>query len=477
MEKREKLQYVILFLSDAFCLAAAFALAWWVCRLIGKTPRTRPGEVQSYILMISISYLCGFLFVNRTRDFWRRNTREEFMNCVKSILFMGAIMSMLLILSRSGFTRGRYLFVLLVILAVMMEFGARCAIKKWLQTYFYRLNYASMVAGIGTVGRVEELIAELKRDFSKKIQGVVIFGIGHGLTVVDHVPVVGSQDDFMDWVKSVPLDEVYVNVPSSYTEEMMPFINEMESMGLDVHMNVPILELYLSDGRAGTPHIQKELETVAGIPFVTLSEAHHSFDMMVIKRIMDIVGSIIGIIISIPVIALVAIPLKLESPGPLFFKQIRVGLNGREFRIYKLRSMYKDAEQRKKELMARNKMSGQMFKVDNDPRITHVGRFIRRTSIDELPQFLNVLIGDMSLVGTRPPTKDEYKRYESRHLRRLSMKPGITGLWQISGRSNIRDFEKVVEYDTRYIDNWSIWLDIRILLKTVQVVITGRGAE
>lgn len=477
MEKREKLQYVILFVSDAASLTAAFLLAWWVCRLIGKMPRTRPGEVQSYVLMISISYLCEFLFVNRTRDFWRRNTREEFMNCLKSMFFMGAVMSVLLILSRSGFARGRYLFVLLVIFAVLLMFGVRCAIKKWLQTYFYRLNYASMVAVIGTVGRVEDLIKELKRDFSKKIQGVVIFGVGHGLKEVDHIPVVGGRDDFMNWVKSIPLDEVYVNVPSAYTEEMMPFIAEMESMGLDVHMNVPILELYLHDGRVESPHIRKELETVAGIPFVTLSETSHAFDMMVIKRLMDVVGSIIGILISIPVILLVAIPLKIESPGPLFFKQTRVGLNGREFRIYKLRSMYKDAEQRKKELMSRNKMSGQMFKVDNDPRITRVGRFIRRTSIDELPQFLNVLIGDMSLVGTRPPTKDEYKRYESRHLRRLSMKPGITGLWQISGRSNIRDFEKVVEYDTRYIDNWSIWLDMRILLKTVQVVITGRGAE
>ena len=192
---------------------------------------------------------------------------------------------------------------------------------------------------------------------------------------------------------------------------------------------------------------------------------------------LDIVGSLVGCILSIPIIAIVAIPLKLESPGPLVFKQRRVGRNGRVFYIHKLRSMYVEAEERKKELMARNEMNGLMFKMQDDPRITKVGKFIRKTSIYELPQFFDVLRGDMSLVGTRPPTLDEYKQYESHHKRRLSMKPGITGLWQVSGRSNIEDFEEVVKLDTRYIDNWTIWQDLKILLKTVWVVFAGRGAE
>lgn len=139
--------------------------------------------------------------------------------------------------------------------------------------------------------------------------------------------------------------------------------------------------------------------------------------------------------------------------------------------------MYKDAEERKKELMAQNKMDGLMFKMDNDPRITKVGRVIRKLSIDELPQFFNVLKGDMSLVGTRPPTVREFEQYENRHKRRLSMRPGITGMWQVSGRSNINDFEDVVKLDCEYIDNWSLLLDIKILLKTVKVVLTHEGAE
>ena len=197
----------------------------------------------------------------------------------------------------------------------------------------------------------------------------------------------------------------------------------------------------------------------------------------VLKRMMDIAGALVGCLISLPIIAIVAIPLKIESPGPLIFKQKRVGLNGRIFYIHKLRSMYTDAEERKKELMAKNEMNGLMFKMQDDPRITKVGKFIRKTSIDELPQFFDVLCGNMSLVGTRPPTVDEYNQYDSHHKRRLSMKPGITGLWQVSGRSSIQNFEDVVALDVQYIDHWSLWGDVKLLFKTVAVVFTGRGAE
>ena len=154
-----------------------------------------------------------------------------------------------------------------------------------------------------------------------------------------------------------------------------------------------------------------------------------------------------------------------------------IGKNGRRFKIYKFRSMYMDAEERKKELMEKNKMSGLMFKMDDDPRITKVGKFIRKTSIDEFPQFFNVLKGDMSLVGTRPPTEDEFKQYKARYKKRLAMKPGITGLWQVSGRSSITDFEDVVKLDVQYIENWSFGLDLKILLQTVLVVLKHDGAQ
>ena len=195
------------------------------------------------------------------------------------------------------------------------------------------------------------------------------------------------------------------------------------------------------------------------------------------KRLIDTVLSLIALIILSPLLLITALAVKLSSPGPVLFKQQRLGLHGKVFTIYKFRSMYIDAEERKKELQSRNEVKGLMFKMENDPRITRVGKFIRKTSIDELPQFYNVVKGDMSLVGTRPPTEDEFEKYNQYYRRRISMTPGLTGMWQVSGRSEIENFDDVVKYDLQYIDNWSLWLDIKILFKTVVVVIAGRGSK
>ena len=264
------------------------------------------------------------------------------------------------------------------------------------------------------------------------------------------------------------IDEVLIVV-----SEVLPYpselIEQLSETGVTIHLNLAKI--------TSVPGKKQFVEKVGSYTVLTTSLNYASFGQLFLKRLMDILGSLVGCIISIPIIAITAIPLKLESPGPLFFKQKRVGRNGRVFYIHKLRSMYMDAEERKKELMAQNEMNGLMFKMQDDPRITKVGKFIRKTSIDELPQFFDVLRGDMSLVGTRPPTLDEYKQYESHHKRRLSMKPGITGLWQVSGRSDIEDFEDVVKLDVQYIDNWSLWGDIKILFKTVWVVFAGRGAK
>jgi lipopolysaccharide/colanic/teichoic acid biosynthesis glycosyltransferase len=173
----------------------------------------------------------------------------------------------------------------------------------------------------------------------------------------------------------------------------------------------------------------------------------------------------------------IAPAIALESPGPIFFSQVRIGKSGRRFRIYKFRSMYVDAEKRKAELMEKNEMKGCMFKMKEDPRVTKVGKFLRKTSLDEFPQFYNVLKGDMSLVGTRPPTENEFYQYENRHRRRLALKAGLTGLWQVSGRSNVDDFEDVVKMDLEYIDNWSLKMDIKILFRTIGVVLFGKGAK
>ena len=223
--------------------------------------------------------------------------------------------------------------------------------------------------------------------------------------------------------------------------------------------------------------LETKLEDFGTTSVIRLSPRLFTDGELLIKRLMDICGAIVGCLICILFGIIVAPLIFLEDPGPIIFKQKRVGRNGKYFYIYKFRSMYQNAEERLKDLQSQNEMQGFIFKMKNDPRITKIGKILRKTSIDELPQFFNVLEGSMSLIGTRPPTVDEYNQYSAHHKRRISIKPGITGLWQVSGRSEITDFEEIVHLDCFYIDHWSIAADIKILLKTFGAVFTGKGSE
>ncbi|MCJ7663502.1 MAG: sugar transferase, partial [Desulfobacterales bacterium] len=225
------------------------------------------------------------------------------------------------------------------------------------------------------------------------------------------------------------------------------------------------------------PHLiaKTHLEELDGLPLLTFATTPKNELLFLLRRVFDLIGSAALILILSPGLLLITLLIRLDSPGPAIYRQIRTGLNGRKFIFYKFRSMVQGAEAKQKELAAFNVMKGPAFKMKNDPRVTRIGRFLRKTSFDELPQLFNVLRGDMSFVGTRPPLPQEVEHYQGWQRRRLSMKPGITGLWQVSGRNKI-DFEEWMKLDLEYIDNWSLWLDFKILLKTIPTVIFGRGA-
>ena len=254
------------------------------------------------------------------------------------------------------------------------------------------------------------------------------------------------------------------------------------TMGISIHYSLNVLNEF--------SFTQTEVQSLGDYKVISNSVRFSSDRAILIKRLIDILGGLAGTVLTGIVFIFIAPLIYIKSPGPIFFTQKRVGMNGRIFKLYKFRSMYMDAEKRKAELMAKNKIQDdKMFKMDDDPRIIGsekkdkhgnpkgIGNFIRNTSLDEFPQFINVLKGEMSLVGTRPPTVDEWNHYAPHHRARMSVKPGITGMWQVSGRSKITDFEKVVELDRKYIENWSVMLDIKILLKTVQVVLKHEGAS
>lgn len=220
------------------------------------------------------------------------------------------------------------------------------------------------------------------------------------------------------------------------------------------------------------------LDELYGIPMLVYHSTPPASWQLVAKQLIDYFGALILLILSLPLFIIVSVLIKLTSPGPVLFKQLRCGLNGKPFVMYKFRSMITDAEQRKHELEMLNEMSGPVFKLTNDPRVTPIGRFLRKFSLDELPQLINVLKGEMSLVGPRPLPVDEVKRFDDfAHRRRLSVKPGLTCLWQISGRSEVTDFKEWVRLDLEYIDNWSLWLDLKILWKTIPIVLTAKGAK
>lgn len=290
------------------------------------------------------------------------------------------------------------------------------------------------------------------------------------------IKIIADRDTAEEYVLAHWVDEVLfdASVDSALVSTLLRSIYEM---GITVHQVLPELQ------NDNTLH--RNIENIGGYTVITRSIRFMSAGEMILKRTMDIAGGIIGCIITGILCIFIGPAIYFASPGPIFFSQDRIGKNGKIFKMYKFRSMYPDAEERLNELKEQNKMENDlMFKMDYDPRIIGsekgpgkgIGNFIRRTSIDEFPQFLNVLKGDMSLVGTRPPLLSEWEQYENHHRARMAVKPGITGMWQVSGRSNITDFEEVVELDMEYIENWNFGLDIKILIKTIIQVFKHEGA-
>ena len=274
--------------------------------------------------------------------------------------------------------------------------------------------------------------------------------------------------DMPSLLRSHVIDEVIVATPRSMLAEVIPVVSACGAAGVPFTLLSDIFGDYLP------PPITTRFGTLGALRFAPV---HHSQTGLLIKRGIDIVGATVGLVVSAPVLAIAAIAVRATSPGPAIFRQARCGLHGRNFEILKLRTMCEDAEDRRSELAHLNEMEGPVFKLDLDPRVTCVGAFLRRYSLDELPQLWNVLRGDMSLVGPRPPLPHEVAQYETFERRRLSMRPGLTCLWQVSGRSDVRSFDEWVRMDLEYIDTWSVTSDIRILLRTLPVVLLGVGAR
>ena len=424
------------------------------------------------LIVTLFSGIVAFYFVKMFQRFFIRGHLDEVLHV--------AALSFLLLLFITLYTFGVKNRIMLSRLTLLYFFGINTVLLYFVHLLIKKAHARHVFGSRGSklliITDIENVALTCQNIYNShwidKAMGVIL--IDQMMVNQDQlsgIPLITLETDCADYIIQNTIDEVLLSVTEDrfHSDEIKTLITKIKETGA-----ILSIKGWLSVNEEAQVYKVKEFKD-----FYVISFANREYDYITIiaKRAMDILGGLIGSIIAIVVSIFVAPAILLESRGPLFFRQVRVGRNGRNFTILKFRSMYADAESRKKQLLEKNKMNGPMFKVKDDPRITRVGKFIRKTSIDELPQFFNILVGNMSLVGIRPPTLDEYKKYTCAQKKRLSFRPGLTGLWQTSGRSNITDFSEVMEMDLQYIRDWSVYLDIKLILKTLVTVMIRKGAE
>ena len=463
----------------AVCLADALAVLFSLT--VAGMIRYREWSVLAYkenlrelYSVVLVLHVASFYFLKVYDGFFKRGRYRELLLSVKYNLILIAGATLLGFGLKNDVFVSRLVMGYFFLLNVFVVWVLHLSIRNRERVFRWSNRRVTNLLIVTTADRLDEIRKNFQRskETTWNIVGAVLLGGRKGINIPDDFAVVpDTEEAYLEYATQNVVDEVFIQV--DYIQKREKFLKNMilefEKMGLVVNLNLDLFNL----GVTGEKRIYK-LEQYHVVAF---SSRLFDYRTVLVKRLIDIVGSVIGLLLTGAVGLILAPFLLMESPGPLIFKQKRVGVNGRIFDFYKFRSMYADAEERKKELMQQNEMQGLLYKMENDPRVTKVGAFIRKTSIDELPQFWNVLKGDMSLVGTRPPTIDEYQQYSYYQKRRISFRPGITGLWQISGRSDIKDFDEVVKLDLEYIDNWSLVLDFKIIFKTVGVVLCRDGAR
>jgi exopolysaccharide biosynthesis polyprenyl glycosylphosphotransferase len=348
--------------------------------------------------------------------------------------------------------------------------GERGLIQLWLRRARHRDRWARLALVVGTDERAKRLISALRRypDAGWVVRGCVSLDPADVGRVLGDTPVIGVLADLSDMLQGeAVVDEVFFALSSDRLDEIGDALEVCESLGVDTRV---LVDLY----RPAKAHAF--VEELFALPFYGFSPTLTRQGVLAAKRVLDILGASLLLVITLPLFLGIGLVIKLTSRGPIIFRQERAGFHGRRFWMYKFRTMVEGAEQMRDEVAHLNRMTGPVFKVPDDPRLIAVGRGLRKVSLDELPQLLNVLKGEMSLVGPRPLPLYEASRLKGAQRRRLAMRPGITGLWQVSGRNSV-DFDGWMQLDLFYIDRWSLGLDLKILLRTIPVVLRGEGAS
>lgn len=466
LEPKNWLKHLDFMMLDMLCLEISYVLALWV-RMGFFWPFNENMYARFGVTLLAL-HICVVFFQDSYRSIIYRGHMVEIKMAVKYNLALLVGILFYLYVTKQSVLYSRAVIFFLCIFNCIVMIGARLVWKRIIRNRRKEQRERRSILVITDSKSVGSIIDSLEKEYyaNFKIIGIILMDQNQTGGEISSIPIVASRDTALQYIKNHIVDEVFISLQSD-TGEIDRLSNHLISMGVIVHINLI---------HVGNNMENSVVERLGEYTVLSTGIKFASEWQLMVKRAMDIAGALVGLVFTGIFFVIFAPIIYKQSPGPIFFGQDRVGKNGRIFKIYKFRSMYPDAEERKKELMSQNKMSGLMFKMDNDPRIIPIGKFIRNTSIDEFPQFWNVLKGDMSLVGTRPPTVQEYEQYEMHHKKRLASKPGITGLWQVSGRSNIVDFEDVVALDAKYISEWNLTLDIKILWKTLLVIFKKEGA-
>lgn len=491
-------KHIDFMILDAICLELSFLFAYIlrfnilsVKELFADITWVAPYQ-RSFVYILLLHGLVVFMAAPYT-SVLKRNVWKECRKVVLYNIYMLIGLVFIMFIEKSSVLYSRIVIFLFPFVSSAMMLGMRECYKYILRKRINREAKQDCVLLVAPSDRVEKIVEQFykERISTLKIVGIVLSDEGIqssdqwlseiAATVeverklsgdyIKGIPVVGTRADMFEYARTNIVDEVMLYVSGEDTEEITKtFI----SMGITVHICLDSL----------IQMAKSSMNEVNGIPVVTTYTNIVSSRQMFIKRLIDIAFGLAGSLITVILTIFVAPMIWIADPGPIFFRQERVGKNGRTFKIWKFRTMCVNADAMKADLMDQNENETDgMFKMAKDPRIIginkkfSVGSFLRKTSIDEFPQFFNILAGSMSLVGTRPPTMDEYEKYQLHHKGRLAIKPGLTGMWQTYGRGKVTDFEKVVKMDKYYIDHFSIWFDFKLILKTIEVVLKQEGAQ
>lgn len=481
LKEREKVFRQATILFDVAVVAFSFICAYFLTKNLhrfysfdifpGKNLVAAPhGSVNDHlvVLVMGVVVWCAALYVNGMyRSMRLRSLPEILWIIIKSAVVSTVALGALIFLFKYKFVSRFVFFSFFVIGACLLAFERSLI---YLLVHYVRrhgMNYRRLLV-VGTGKRAAAFIdmARAHPEWGLQVMGIIDDEGGRGNDVAG-ASVIGGLEEISSIAKKLRIDEVYFVVPRSRLHHIESAIYDCETLGVKTAVALDLFDLQIAQAR----HTD-----IDGWPFITFDTTPTKEWALLVKAVLDVLASGIGIVLLSPVFLAVALLIKATSPGPVFYVSKRIGLNGRRFVMYKFRTMKVGAHRMQKEYEKMNEMGGPVFKIKNDPRVTPVGRFLRKTSLDELPQLFNVFLGDMSIVGPRPPVQKEVLKYESWQRRRLSMKPGITCLWQVRGRNTITDFNEWMNLDLEYIDDWSLGLDFRLFLETIPVVLFRKGA-